>query len=103
VNQTRFDGVSESQFGGRPVGISNQAPVVVATTSMTTEASVITSLLEGYNIPCRSSSEFVQRLWPACIFGSAAIRIYVPASLAKEAQRILMEHRRRRHLHLVEI
>jgi hypothetical protein len=85
------------------VGSHDKAPVVVATTCMTTEASVIKSLLEGYNIPCRSSSEFVQRIWPACIDGDAAIRIYVPAPLAKEAERILVEHRRRRHLHLVEV
>jgi len=80
----------------------NKAPVVVATTWTSTEASVIKSLLEGYDIPCHSSSELLQLINPASIKGLTEIRIYVPAVLAQEARRVLKEHRRRCHLHLVE-
>ncbi len=85
------------------MGMENEAPVVVATTWMTTEASVIKSLLEGYNIPCHLSSELPRQLVPVHAEAGTAIRIYVPAILADEARRILAEHRRQRHLHLVEI
>lgn len=81
----------------------NEAPVVVATTWMTTEASVIKSLLEGYNIPCHFSSELPRQVYLVSVESGTAIRIYVPAILADEARRILAEHRRQRHLHLVEI
>jgi hypothetical protein len=80
----------------------NKAPVVVATTWMPTEASVIKSLLEGYDIPCHSSSELLQLHNPLSLRGLTAIRINVPAVLAQEARRVLEEHRRRCHLHLVE-
>jgi hypothetical protein len=80
----------------------DKAPVVVATTWTTTEASVIKSLLEGYDIPCHSSSELPQLLNPVSLKGPTGIRIYVPAVLAQEARRVLEEHRRRYHLHLVE-
>ncbi len=85
------------------MGMVNEAPVVVATTWMTTEASVIKSLLEGYNIPCHFSSELPRQLYPVSAQTGTAIRIYVPAILADEARRILTEHRRQRHLYLVEI
>ena len=82
--------------------MNKEAPVVVATTWMTTEASVIKSLLEGYNIPCHYSSELPQQVNPLSMGTLTEIRIYVPAALAQEARRILEEHRRNRHLHLVE-
>lgn len=84
------------------MGMINKAPVVVATTWMSAEASVIKSLLEGYDIPCHSSSELLQLLYPVSVKGLTGIRIYVPAVLAQEARRVLEEHRRRCHLHLVE-
>ncbi|MBZ5494785.1 MAG: DUF2007 domain-containing protein [Acidobacteriia bacterium] len=82
--------------------MNEEAPVVVATTWMTTEASVIKSLLEGYNIPCHYSSQLPQEVNPLFVGRLAEIRIFVPAALAQEARRVLEEHRRRRHLHLVD-
>jgi hypothetical protein len=81
--------------------MNEEAPVVIATTRMTTEASVIKSLLEGYKIPCHYSSVLLQHVNP--LTGrESEIRIYVPAALAQEARRILEEHRRDSHLHLVD-
>lgn len=82
--------------------MNQEAPVVVATTWMATEASVIKSLLEGYNIPCHYSSVLPQQVNPLSVGRLAEIRIYVPAALEQEARRILEEHRRNGHLHLVE-
>ena len=82
--------------------MNEEAPVVVATTWMTTEASVIKSLLEGYDIPCHYSSVLPQQVNPRSMGRLTEIRIYVPAPLAQEARRLLAEHRRSRHLHLVE-
>jgi hypothetical protein len=82
--------------------MDKEAPVVVATTWMTSEASVIKSLLEGYGIPCHYSSEMPQPISPLPAEGSTEIRIYVPAALAEEARRVLEEHRRQGKLHLVE-
>ena len=82
--------------------MNDEAPVVVATTWMATEASVIKSLLEGYDIPCHYSSLLLEQLYPVSVEGLTEIRIYVPAALAQEARRVLEEHRRNRHLHLVE-
>ncbi len=82
--------------------MDQEAPVVVATTYMTTEASVIKSLLEGYSIPCHYSSVLPQQVNPLSMGRLTEIQIYVPAALAEEARRVLLEHRRSIHLHLVE-
>jgi hypothetical protein len=75
--------------------MDKSAPVVVARAWADSEASVIKSLLESYNIPCHYSSELPVRLYPVSQGGEGRIKIYVPASLAQEARRILDEHRRR--------
>jgi hypothetical protein len=83
--------------------MDKKAPIVVARAWGNSEASVIKSLLQSYDIPCHYSSEMPHRLYPLSTDGLAEIRIYVPASLAEEAKGILEAHRRHRaHLHLVE-
>jgi hypothetical protein len=83
--------------------MDKSAPVVVVRAWVDSEASVIKSLLESYNIPCHYSSELPVRLYPSSQEGEGRIKIYVPASLALEARRILDEHRRRQAtLKLVE-
>lgn len=78
-------------------------PVIIARTWTDSEAAVIKSLLEGYNIPCHYSSELPHRIYPVNVDSLAQIRIYVPAVLEAEARRILNEHRRRQApLRLVE-
>ena len=78
-------------------------PVVVARAWADSEASVIKSLLESYSIPCHYSSELPSRLYSLSPKDLGHIRIFVPASLAQEAKRILDEHRRRQApLRLVE-
>ena len=78
-------------------------PVVVARAWADSEASVIKSLLKSYSIPCHYSSELPSRLYPVDNEDLGPIRIFVPASLAQEAKRILDEHRRRHApLRLVE-
>ena len=74
--------------------MDKSAPVVVARAWVDSEASVIKSLLESYDIPCHYSTELPVRLYPVSPEGEGRIRIYVPASLAQEARRILDEHRR---------
>ncbi len=79
------------------------APVVVARSWTDSEASVIKSLLDSYSIPCHYQSELPSRLYPVSTESLAPIRIFVPASVAQEAIRILDEHRRRAaSLHLVD-
>jgi hypothetical protein len=70
------------------------APVIVTRAWNDSEASVIKSLLESYEIPCHYSSELPNRLYSVDTDGLGQIRIYVPARLAEEARRILDEHRR---------
>jgi hypothetical protein len=83
--------------------MDKSAPVVIARAWADSEASVIKSLLEGYDIPCHYSSELPSRLYRASAEGLGQIKIFVPASLAEEAKRILDEHRRRQApLRLVE-
>jgi hypothetical protein len=78
-------------------------PVIVARAWADSEASVIKSLLESYSIPCHYLSELPNRLYPNESEGRGQIRIFVPASLAQEAMRILDEHRRNQvNLRLVE-
>lgn len=79
------------------------APVVIARAWLDSEASVIKSLLESYNIPCHYSSELPVRLYPVSQEDQGRIKIYVPAPLAQEARRILNEHRRNQgQIRLVE-
>ncbi len=76
------------------------SPSIVAQTWTDSEASVIKSLLESYNIP---SSKLPHNTYPLSVDGLGEIRIYVPASLADEARRILQDHRRSNfRLRLVE-
>jgi hypothetical protein len=78
-------------------------PVVVARAWTDSEASVIKSLLESYDIPCHYSSEIPNRLYSTSPEGKGQIRIFVPAALAQEAGHILEEHRRNQApLRLVE-
>lgn len=74
--------------------MDRSAPVVVARAWRESEASVIKSLLESYDIPCHYSSELPVRLYPVSPEDEGRIKIYVPANLAKEARRVLDEHRR---------
>jgi len=75
--------------------MEKNAPVVVARTSTESEAVVIKSLLQSYNIGCHFKSEMLRRIYPLSNEGLAEIRIYVPAAMADEARRILAEYRRR--------
>ncbi len=70
-------------------------PVVIARAWADSEASVIKSLLESYDIPCHYSSEIPNRLYALSTEAEdlGPIRVYVPAPLAQEARRILDEHR----------
>jgi len=79
------------------------APVIIAKTSMRTEASVIKSLLESYNIPCHFTPEPLHHIYPLRGDGHAEISIFVPAPLAEAARSVLAEHRRKEgSLRLVE-
>ena len=73
----------------------NSAPVVIARAWTDGEASVIKSLIESYEIPCHYLSELPNRLYSVSTDGLGQIRVFVPASLAEEAIRILDDHRRR--------
>lgn len=79
-------------------------PVIIARAWTDSEAAVIKSLLESYDIPCHYSSESPHRIfYNASMDTMAQIRIYVPAALEEEAKLVLEEHRRRQApLHLVE-
>jgi hypothetical protein len=74
--------------------MNRDAPVVVARTSTESEAVVIKSLLESYNIGCHVMSELPHRIYPLSGEGVTEIRIYVTAAMADEARRILDEYRR---------
>lgn len=83
--------------------MEKEPPVVVARTWTDSEAAVIKSLLEGYDIPCHYSSELPHRMYTGPMDSSAQIRIFVPAELADDALRILEDHRRHDGtLHLVD-
>ncbi len=75
--------------------MNKKAPVVVATTSTESEAVVIKSLLESYNIGCHYTAELPHRIYPLSGEGLTEIKIYVPATMAEEARKILSEYRRR--------
>jgi hypothetical protein len=84
--------------------MDNTEPVVIARTWMNSEASVIKSLLESYDIPCHYMAELPHRIYPLSGNGVAEIRIYVPAFLAENARRVLADHRRSdASLRLVEV
>ena len=69
---------------------------------MNSEASVIKSLLESYQIPCYYTAELPHRLYPLSGEGLAEIRIYVAAPVAERARQVLEAHRRHTRLRLVE-
>ncbi len=75
--------------------MSDNAPVVVATTSTESEAVVIKSLLESYSIGCHYTAELPHRIYTPSGERLTDIKIYVPAAMAEEARRILAEYRRR--------
>jgi hypothetical protein len=78
-------------------------PVIVARSWTDSEASVIKSLLESYNIPCHYTSEIPHHIYPVSAEGLGKIRIFVPAACAREASQILEDHRRHQAgLHLVD-
>ena len=72
--------------------MDKSAPIVVARTWTDSEASVIKSLLESYSIPCHYSSKLPHRIYPVSGEGLGEIRVFVPASLAQEAKRILADY-----------
>ena len=74
--------------------MDTSAPVVITRAWAESEASVIKSLLESYDIPCYYSSEIPNRFYPIPADEPGQIRIFVPAELAQEARHILAEHRR---------
>jgi hypothetical protein len=83
--------------------MDKSAPVVVARAWAESEASVIKSLLESYNIPCHYASELPTRFYSIPTEGMGQIKILVPESFAQEARLILEEHRRQEGpLRLVE-
>jgi hypothetical protein len=69
-------------------------PIIVARVWTDSEASVIKSLLDSYDIPCHYTSELPHRLYPVSTESLAQIRIFVSAHLAQEAKSIIEEHRR---------
>ena len=66
-------------------------PVIIARVWAESEASVIKSLLDAYDIPSHYASELPTRIYPTSAEGISQIRIFVPAALAEEA-RALLEH-----------
>ncbi len=83
--------------------MDKSAPTVIARAWTEAEASVIKSLLASYGIHCYCASGLVNRFYPVPDEELGHIRIFVPASLAKEAENILEEHRRHTGLlHAVE-
>jgi hypothetical protein len=96
-------GLSLITFSKSKGYMDKTAPVVIARAWADSEASVIKSLLESYDIPCHYSSELPNRLFPVPEEDLGQIKLFVPAALEQEAKRILEEHRRRRlPLRLVE-
>jgi hypothetical protein len=78
-------------------------PVVIARVWAESEAFVIKSLLESYNIPSHFTAEMPTRIYPVSTEGVAQIRIFVAAEYEQDALNILEDHRRQRtQLDLVE-
>ena len=84
--------------------MDKQAPVVIARVWADSEASIIKSLLESYDIPCHYTSGMPNRMYPMPEEPDAGrIRIFVPAAFECEARDILEGHKRRQGpLHLVD-
>ena len=75
--------------------MDKEAPVIVARVWADSEASVIKSLLESYDIPCHCTSGLRNPLYPVPEDeDSGQIRIFVPAAFEHEARDILEEHKR---------
>jgi hypothetical protein len=72
--------------------MDREEPVVIANAFAESEACVIKSLLESYDIPCHYASEFPTRIYPVAASGEGPIRIFVPAALAEDARKILEQH-----------
>jgi hypothetical protein len=78
-------------------------PVVIARVWTESEAFVIKSLLESYNILSHFTSELPTRIYPVSAEGVAQIRIFVAAENEQDALSILEDHRRQQtQLVLVE-
>jgi hypothetical protein len=78
-------------------------PVVIARVWAESEAFVIKSLLESYDIPSHFTSEMPTRIYPVSAEGVAQIRIFVAAEHEQDALNILEEHRRRQtQLEIIE-
>jgi hypothetical protein len=78
-------------------------PVVIARVWAESEAFVIKSLLESYDIPSHFTSELPTRIYPVSAEGVAQIRIFVAAEHEQDALNILKDHRRQQtQLGLVE-
>jgi hypothetical protein len=78
-------------------------PVVIARVWAESEAFVIKSLLESYDIPSHFTSELPTRIYPVSAEGVAQIRIFVAAEHEQDALNILEDHRRRQtHLEMIE-
>jgi len=76
--------------------MDKEAPVIIARVWADSEASVIKSLLESYDVPCHYTSGLPNRLYPMPEEPeSGRIRIFVPAAFEQEARDILAEHRRK--------
>lgn len=67
--------------------------VVVFRTPSDIEARVVRSLLESHGVPSIASSDLPQSLFPMAVEGLADVRISVPAELADEALRLIVNHR----------
>jgi len=74
--------------------MNKEAPVIIARVAAESEASVIKSLLEGYDIPCHYAAGLPNRFYPLPEPDSAHIKIFVPAAFEQAARDILEEHRR---------
>ena len=67
-------------------------PVVVTRVWAESEASVIKSLLEAYDIPVHYDSKIPTRIYPLSAEGVGQIRIFVPAELENDARELLRHH-----------
>ena len=67
-------------------------PVVIARVWAESEASVIKSLLEAYDIPVHYAAKIPTRIYPFSADGVAQIKIFVPAELENDARELLQSH-----------
>lgn len=83
--------------------MDSSEPVVIARVWAESEAFVIKSLLESYNIPSHFTSELPTRIYPVSAEGVAQIRIFVAAEHEQDALNILEDHQQQQtQLDLVE-